>query len=289
MLDGSAVVYANHGPQPNGKWLWIPINNAKSVATGVGAVGADVRWGRMEKTGRYSYLALSPNTGALRAWLNGCNQLSPQVGGSSGSGSSGGTDTGNGQGASSSDPSITASTSGGSGGNPGDPANFGGPGNGENKDNGSGDGSASNDTLYGDSLTGGYLGGGKEIPAAGLTALGLTIIGIPAILSLTPYAITAQNDLTTAHQALEALPVGAVTSGGVLAAASAVEVAAKGLLLSYVSMLPRSTSWRMMKTIADSSRFRCPVTTVQGLGFELFFQWFEGRSSERTESTTRYS
>ncbi|KAI4262170.1 MAG: hypothetical protein L6R42_002647 [Xanthoria sp. 1 TBL-2021] len=224
---------------PNGKWLWIPMNNAKSVATGVGAVGADVRWGRMEKTGRYSYLALSPNTGALQAWLNGCNQLSPQVGGSSGSGSSGGTGTGNGQGTSSSDPSNTASNSGGSGGNPGDPANSGGSGDGEIEDNGSGDRSASNDTLYGDSLTGGYLGGGKEIPAAGLTALGLTTIGIPAVLSLTPYAITAQNDLTTAHQALEALAVGAVTSGGVLAAASAVEVAAK----DFGALSQQSKAW----------------------------------------------
>lgn len=267
------------------------MNNAKPIASGVGAVGADVRWGRMEKTGRYSYLALSPNTGALRAWLNGCNALSPQVGGSGGSD---GTGTGNGQGTGSSDPPNTGSNSGGSGSNPGDPDSSGGSGNGGNGDNGSGNGSAGpslDAPPNGNSLTGEYLGGGKEIPAAGLSALGLATVGIPAVISVTPYAITAQNDLTTANEALKALTAGAATSGGVLAAASAVEIAAKGQYpLSYVPMLPKSTTFsKIMTTTAESSRFRCPVTTVQDLGFEFFFQWFEGRSSERTESTARYS
>ncbi|KAL8635487.1 MAG: hypothetical protein Q9228_007023, partial [Teloschistes exilis] len=68
-LDGSTVVYVNKGPDPNspGFWAWIPMNYAKPIASGVGAIGADIRWGRIEKTNRYSYLALSPNNGALRA------------------------------------------------------------------------------------------------------------------------------------------------------------------------------------------------------------------------------
>lgn len=84
-------MYVNKGPQENGGWGWEPMNDGKAIASGVGAVGVDVRWGRMEKNGRYSYLALSPNSGALRAWLNGCDDLSPATGGenSGGSGNSG--------------------------------------------------------------------------------------------------------------------------------------------------------------------------------------------------------
>ncbi|KAL8897459.1 MAG: hypothetical protein Q9192_002562 [Flavoplaca navasiana] len=235
------VVYANHGPQPGGKWLWIPMNNAKPIATGVGVVGADVRWGRMEKNHRYSYLAVSPSTGALRAWLNGCNELSPQTGGSgSGSGSSGGTGAGNPQHTCSTNPSAPSATSGDSGSSPGDPNNPGGSGNGGsggNEGNGSGGGAGNSGSESaspsnepppnGESLTGEYLGGGQDIPAAGLSALGLATVGVPAIVSLTPFAITAQNDLTTANEALKALTEGAATASAVLTAASAVEIAAK--------------------------------------------------------------
>ena len=239
------------------------MNNAKPIATGVGVVGADVRWGRMEKNHRYSYLAVSPNTGALRAWLNGCNELSPQTGGSgSGSGSSGGTGTGNPQHTGSTNPSNPSATSGDSGSSPGDADNPGGSGNGGsggNEGNGSGGGpgnsgsesaSPSNESPpNGESLTGEYLGGGQEIPAAGLSALGLATVGVPAIVSLTPFAITAQNDLTTANEALKALTEGAATAGGVLAAASAVEIAAKGQSLSLVCDC--RTSW-LTKNVADS-------------------------------------
>ncbi|KAL9626829.1 MAG: hypothetical protein Q9204_007009, partial [Flavoplaca sp. TL-2023a] len=252
-IDGSAVVYVNHGPQPGGKWLWIPMNNAKPIATGVGAVGADVRWGRMEKSHRYSNLAVSPNTGALRAWLNGCNELSPQTGGSgSGSGSSGGTGTGNSQHTGSTNPSNPSATSGDSGSSPGDANNPRGSGNGGSggkEGNGSGGGAANSGSEFasssnepppnGESLTGEYLGGGQEIPAAGLTALGLATVGIPAIVSLTPFAITAQNDLTTAYEALKALTEGAAIAGGVLAAASAAEIAAK----DFASLSQQAKLW----------------------------------------------
>lgn len=45
---------------------WAPMNNGNPIADGIGVVGADVVWGRMEKTGRYSYLGIAPNSGALR-------------------------------------------------------------------------------------------------------------------------------------------------------------------------------------------------------------------------------
>ncbi|KAL8999850.1 MAG: hypothetical protein Q9169_001391 [Polycauliona sp. 2 TL-2023] len=215
LLDGSAVVYANHGPQPDGKWTWVPMNAAKPIASGTGVAGADVRFGRMEKTGRHSYLTLSPNTGALRAWLNGCHESKPQSGGPSGSSSSSGTGTVKGQATGTSTTSITASNPSNPGSGPGNmPSPSGGP--------------VLVNPPTGDSLTGEYLGGGKEIPVAGLAALGLAVVGIPAVTSLTPYAITAQNHLTTANEAMKALTAGAATSGGVLAAAGAVEVAAKG-------------------------------------------------------------
>lgn len=54
------------GPQPNGGWGWIPIDDGKPIASGIGSVGADVLWGRLEKSKRYSYLGVAPNTGALR-------------------------------------------------------------------------------------------------------------------------------------------------------------------------------------------------------------------------------
>ncbi|KAL8976352.1 MAG: hypothetical protein Q9205_007623, partial [Flavoplaca limonia] len=247
------VVYANHGPQQGGRWLWIPMNNAKPIATGVGVVGADVRWGRMEKNHRYSYLAVSPDTGALRAWLNGCNELSPQTEGSgSGSGSSGGTGIGNPQHTGSTNPSNPSATSGDSGSSPGDANNPGGSGNGGsggNEGNGSGGGAVNSGSEFaspsnepppnGESLTGEYLGGGQEIPAVGLSALGLATVGIPAIVSLTPFAITAQNDLTTAYEALKALTEGAATAGGVLAAASAVDIAAK----DFASISQQAKLW----------------------------------------------
>ncbi|KAL8735840.1 MAG: hypothetical protein Q9181_002669 [Wetmoreana brouardii] len=179
-LDGSATVYINKGPQPggDGRWGWVPFNNGKPVASGVGSVGADVRWGRIEKTNRYSYLALSPNTGALKAWKNGCNSLR------SGSGS--------------------------------------GANSGANSGNGSGSGSDNGMTI-------GYIDGGLPIPGSGLGGLHLPTKGIPAITGLMPYVVTAQNDVTTASNAVRGLTEGKPTSAGVSAAANAVATAAKDL------------------------------------------------------------
>lgn len=79
-LDGHTIVYRNLGPKEGG-WGrlsskpfatnltslgWEPMNEGKPIASGIGAVGADVLWGRLEKTNRYSYVGVSPNTGALK-------------------------------------------------------------------------------------------------------------------------------------------------------------------------------------------------------------------------------
>ncbi|KAL8756555.1 MAG: hypothetical protein Q9199_002836 [Rusavskia elegans] len=176
-LDGSATVYKNLGTKPDG-WGWAPMNDGRPVATGVGTAGADVLWGRMEKNGRYSYLALSRSSGSLRAWLNGCSDLSPASNGSSGgsSGSSG-----------------SSSGSSGSGDDPGQ-----------------------------------YLQGGLPIPIAGLGGLGLATSGISAIALLTPYAITAQNALTSANGALQPLSSPSPTSGAVSQAVQALTIASGG-------------------------------------------------------------
>lgn len=64
-LSGATTVYKNLGSKSDG-WGWDPMNGGKLIASGIGSVGADVLWGRLEKTNRYSYVGVSPNTGALR-------------------------------------------------------------------------------------------------------------------------------------------------------------------------------------------------------------------------------
>lgn len=64
--SGATTVYRNLGPKPNGGWGWVPMNNAKPIATGIGSAGRNVLWGRLEKTNRYSYVGIDPNTRALR-------------------------------------------------------------------------------------------------------------------------------------------------------------------------------------------------------------------------------
>ncbi|KAL8728048.1 MAG: hypothetical protein Q9166_005648 [cf. Caloplaca sp. 2 TL-2023] len=214
--DGSAIVYRNLGPKPNG-WAWAPMNNGAPIASGVGTVGRDIRWGRMEKNGRHSYLALSPNSGALRAWLNGCEKLSPATGGSPrGSSSSSsstrtatGTGTGSGtrsgSGSSSSGNSGTLSSGARSTGTPGSDSN-------------------------GSRNSGQYVSGGLPIPTSGnLGSLGLPTTGFPAITSLTPYVITAENALTTAQEAILSLTFGTATAAAVAQAYQALTAASRDL------------------------------------------------------------
>lgn len=216
-LDGSALVYRNLGPKPNG-WGWAPMNDGQAIASGVGAVGADVRWGRMEKDGRNSYLALSPNSGALRAWLNGCDDLSADTGGSSEGPTGGSSDNGGNSGSSSGGSSSSGSSGGSSGG-----SSSGGPSGGSSGNSGSGSGSSGDNS-------GQYIEGGLPIPDSGsLAGLGLATIGIPAIAALTPYAITAQNAVTTANQALQQLTSTiSRTSAAVSQAAQALTIATQG-------------------------------------------------------------
>lgn len=218
-LDGSAIVYKNLGPKPDG-WGWAPMNDGHSIASGVGAVGRDVRWGRMEKTGRNSYLTVSPNSGALRAWLNGCDNLSPATSNSTGGG-----------------PSSTGSSSG------------------SGTDSGTG-----SRTGPGNSNAGQYLQGGLPIPTSGdLGSLGLPTSGIPAIASLTPYAITAQNALTTANEAIILLTSGTPTSATVTQAVAALTIAALGQSPS------RHCSW----ISTDSCRSYGCCTASEGRGPDL--------------------
>ncbi|KAL9019778.1 MAG: hypothetical protein Q9185_002922 [Variospora sp. 1 TL-2023] len=206
-MDGHTVVYRNLGPKPGG-WGWAPMNDGKNIADGIGAAGADVLWGRLEKTNRYSYIGVSPNSGALRAYKNGCTKFSPATDSSdSGQGSST-------SGSGSSDSGSGTSSSGESSGE-----DSGGNGSGGN---GSGPGDSSSDIAI-------YITGGLLIPLTGLAGLGLPTRGVPALTSLRPYAITVQNDVATAQQAVENLKKGKPTSAGVSTAADAVEKAAKDL------------------------------------------------------------
>ena len=134
----------------------------------------------------------------IRAYLNGCNNLSPSTGSSG---------------------NIGGSTGGGSSG-----SGSSGSGNGSSGD--SGDGSDNN--LNNGTGLGIYIDGGLPIPTAGLADLGLATVGIPAVAALTPYAITALNDLTSAAAAVNGLRAGTPTSAGVSAVMDAINTAASG-------------------------------------------------------------
>ncbi|KAL8781313.1 MAG: hypothetical protein Q9213_006062 [Squamulea squamosa] len=100
-----------------------------------------------------------------------------------------------------------------------------------------------------DSIPGQYLGGGKEIPAAGLAALGLPLVGIPAMASLIPFAITAQNQLLSASQAIKPLTAGNPKPGGISAAADAVGIVAR----SFGALSQHAKAWDL-NTASSSMR-----------------------------------
>ncbi|KAM0360431.1 hypothetical protein ACHAP4_002508 [Fusarium culmorum] len=66
-LDGSVKVWYNDYPK---KPTW---REAGEIAGGVGTSGANIRYAKLQKTGRYDYVAVDPKTGAIGAWLNGCD------------------------------------------------------------------------------------------------------------------------------------------------------------------------------------------------------------------------
>lgn len=70
-LDGSSKVWFNNYPNKP-TWLEQP-----EIAGGVGISGSSVRWAYLQDTGRASYVAMDPDTGALSAWLNGCPDRGP--------------------------------------------------------------------------------------------------------------------------------------------------------------------------------------------------------------------
>ncbi|KAL9600416.1 MAG: hypothetical protein Q9219_003169 [cf. Caloplaca sp. 3 TL-2023] len=249
-MDGHTVVYRNLGPQPEGHWGWFGWNDGKPIgkclavlflvafqmlmllaASGIGSVGADVIFGRMEKTARYSYLGVAPNSGALRAYLNGCNQNAPSAdpgsGPGTGSGGSAGGGTGTGSGGSGSGSGGNSGTGSGSG-NAGSGSGSSGSGSGGN--GGSGNGSGNNGGSNDNNNNGGYyIEGGLPIPDGGLGGLNLPTQGLPALAALVPYAISAENALTTAQQAVNNLKSGKPTAAGVAAAEAAVQQAAQAL------------------------------------------------------------
>lgn len=65
-LDGRVRVWYNQYPsQPT----W---REGGEIAGGVGTSGANVKYARLQVTGRADYVAVDPLTGALGAWLGGC-------------------------------------------------------------------------------------------------------------------------------------------------------------------------------------------------------------------------
>ncbi|KAH6949082.1 SGNH hydrolase-type esterase domain-containing protein, partial [Fusarium avenaceum] len=65
-LDGRVKVWYNNYPN---KPTW---KEAGEIAGGVGTSGANIRYVKLQSTGRHDYVAVDPGTGAIGAWLNGC-------------------------------------------------------------------------------------------------------------------------------------------------------------------------------------------------------------------------
>ena len=70
-LDGRVKVWYNEYPD---KPTW---REGGEVAEGVGTSGANIRYGKLQSTGRADYIAVDPESGAIAAWLNGCSSPEP--------------------------------------------------------------------------------------------------------------------------------------------------------------------------------------------------------------------
>jgi hypothetical protein len=70
--SGSVSEYINGGPKSgaNGDWVWIPQGQ---IATGVGSTGQSIIFGAVSTRGRADYLVVTPGSGAVFLWANGCN------------------------------------------------------------------------------------------------------------------------------------------------------------------------------------------------------------------------
>lgn len=69
--DSAPFVWLNNYPNTP-TWL-----EQGQVAEGVHTSGANVRYAKLQDTGRASYVAVDPKTGAIAAWLNGCEDRGP--------------------------------------------------------------------------------------------------------------------------------------------------------------------------------------------------------------------
>lgn len=70
-IDGSASVWLNNYPDTP-TWL-----ARGEIRPGVGESGQWTHWAMLQDTGRASYVATNPSTGAIAAWLNGCGDRGP--------------------------------------------------------------------------------------------------------------------------------------------------------------------------------------------------------------------
>ena len=70
--SGSVTEYRNGGPKSgaNGEWIWIPKDK---IAAGVGSTGQSIVFGAVSTRGRADYLVVTPASGAVFLWANGCN------------------------------------------------------------------------------------------------------------------------------------------------------------------------------------------------------------------------
>lgn len=68
-IDGTVNLWYNGGPGSD-KWIWYP---AGEVATGTGSNGQSVMFADTTGSGRDDYLVVTPSTGAVSVWLNGCS------------------------------------------------------------------------------------------------------------------------------------------------------------------------------------------------------------------------
>lgn len=68
-LDGRVEAWLNRYPELP---AWYHVGE---IAGGVGTSGANVRHAQLMFGGRTDYVAVDPNTGALAAWLSGCNDV----------------------------------------------------------------------------------------------------------------------------------------------------------------------------------------------------------------------
>ena len=85
-VDGSLDLWTNEVGINPANWVKAP----DKIATGVGFSGANILFATLLNTGRADYIPITPSTGAIEAWMNGCNNPASPVGGGGGAGGGGG-------------------------------------------------------------------------------------------------------------------------------------------------------------------------------------------------------